>query len=186
MKNWKRNVVILAVLVFVCAGIYLNWSYNRRAKTVDLTDTLNAEQVMGENLVLCSSDGETAAEPAAADSGSVADYFAKVRLSRQTARDSAVETLQETMAYAGEEGNPEAAGKLNSIVNTALAESQIESLLIAKGYDECVAYMGDETISVAVSAPAEGLAPEDVAVITDVVTAQTDYSLDQIRVVPVK
>ena len=35
MKIWKRNAVIAAVLLFICAGIYLNWSYNR-SKTPEL------------------------------------------------------------------------------------------------------------------------------------------------------
>ena len=43
--------------------------------------------------------------------------------------------------------------------------------------------MGDETIDIAVSAPAEGLADADVALISDVVTAQSDYTLDQIRII---
>ena len=186
MKNWKRNAVVAAVLVFVCAGVYLNWSYNQQA-TADLTETLDAEKVMGDNLVLAEEDdlveasGEDAAEP------TVSDYFAEVRLSRQTARDSAVETLQETISYAGEgEDVTTASGELNDIVNTALEESQIESLIIAKGYEDCVAYMNEDNISVAVSAPAEGLSATDVALISDIVTSQSDYSLSQIRVIEVK
>jgi len=182
MKNWKRNAVVAVVLVFVCAGIYLNWSYSQ-STAADLTDTLDAEKVMGENLVL---QGEEDLVAASGEEG-VSDYFASVRLSRQSARDSAVETLQETMAYAGEgEDAVEASGELNDIVNTALAESQIESLVIAKGYEDCVAYMGEDNISVAVSAPAEGLTQEDVALISDIVTAQSDYKLSQIRVIEVK
>ncbi len=184
MKNWKRNAVVAAVLVFVCAGIYLNWSYNQKA-AADLTDTLDAEKVMGANLILPDSD-DGLIQTAGEDLGTVEDYFSQVRLSRQTARDSAVETLQETMAYAGDEDNTEASSELNSIVNTALAESQIESLVIAKGYEDCVAYMNDDNISVAVSAPAEGLTPNDVALISDVVTSQSDYDLTQIRVIEVK
>lgn len=185
MKNWKRNAVVATVLVFVCAGIYLNWSYNQKTAAADLTDTLDATKVMSDGLILPDSSGallETSGE----DLGTVADYFAEVRLSRQEARDSAVETLQETMAYAEDEDTSAASGELNTIVSTALSESQIESLIIAKGYEDCVAYMGDETISVAVSAPAEGLTPTDVALISDVVTSQSDYSLSQIRVIEVK
>ena len=29
-KNLKRNIVMAAVLLFVCAAVYLNWSYNNR------------------------------------------------------------------------------------------------------------------------------------------------------------
>ena len=35
MKKAKRNIIIATVLVFVCAAVYLNWSYNR----ADETDT---------------------------------------------------------------------------------------------------------------------------------------------------
>ena len=186
MKNWKRNAVVAAVLVFVCAGVYLNWSYNQQS-TADLTETLDAEKVMGENLILSGGDSglvETAGEGTA---DTVTDYFAEVRLSRQTARDSAVETLQETISYADEgEDVSAASGELNDIVNTALAESQIESLIVAKGYEDCVAYMNEDNISVAVSAPAEGLSETDVALISDIVTSQSDYALSQIRVIEVK
>ena len=67
----------------------------------------------------------------------------------------------------------------------ALCEAQIESLVVAKGYADCVAYIGDDGISVAVAAPEGGLQQADVAVIADVVMNQSDYGLDKIRVVEV-
>ena len=98
-----------------------------------------------------------------------------------------METLQETIAFEdGSESATAAALSLDGIVSDALAESQIESLIIAKGFEDCVAYMGDETIDIAVSAPAEGLADADVALISDIVTAQSDYTLDQIHIIEVK
>ena len=30
MKNRKRNITMIAVLLFVCAAVLLNWSYNNR------------------------------------------------------------------------------------------------------------------------------------------------------------
>ena len=50
-------------------------------------------------------------------------------------------------------------------MQTALCEAQIESLVIAKGYSDCVAYIGDDGISIAVAAPEGGLQQADVAVI---------------------
>ena len=185
MKIWKRNAVIATVLLFICAGVYLNWSYNNRQKMPDLTDTLNAEQVMGEATLQL----EDAPEPASLDTGgdSTDDYFAQMRLSRQSSRDSAVELLEETIAYdEGTTVGDTASQTLNRIVGAALSEAQIESLIIAKGFTDCVTYMADDTVSVAVSAPAEGLSTADVALISDVVTSQTDYDLSQVRVIEVK
>ena len=60
------------------------------------------------------------------------DYFAAVRLSRQEARDSAVSLLQEAMAY-GDASASQSGVELQELVNIALCEAQIESLVIAKG-----------------------------------------------------
>ena len=68
----------------------------------------------------------------------------------------------------------------------ALSEAQIESLVIAKGYDDCVTYINDGVVCVAVSAPADGLSDADAALISDIVTSQTDYSLSQVRIIEVK
>ena len=31
MKLWKRNAVVAAIVLFVCAAVYLNWSYSKEA-----------------------------------------------------------------------------------------------------------------------------------------------------------
>ena len=187
MKVWKKNMVAAAVLVTVCAGIYVNWLYTEENAAASLTETLDTEKVMSEELLVLS--GDMAAIAAGGDVNTTAsDYFAAVRLSRQQARDSAVNLLQEAMAYNTVDSSKdvESAMELEEIVQTALSEAQIESLIIAKGYTDCVAYMSPEGISVAVSAPEGGLQQRDVAVIADVVMTQSDYSLEDIRVVEVQ
>jgi len=184
MKVWKKNLVAAAVLVTVCSGIYLNWLYTEDAATANLTDTLDAEKVMGEDTLVLSED--MAALAAGEEVQTTAeDYFAAVRLSRQEARDSALNLLQEAMAYSDQSKSAESAVELDQIIQTALSEAQIESLVIAKGYADCVAYMTNEGISVAVASPEGGLKQEDVAVIADIVLTQSDYALDDIRVVEV-
>lgn len=186
MKTWKKNMVAAAVLVTVCAGIYLNWLYTDAEQTADLTDTLDSEKILSDDLLVLGSDAalEAAGEDLAVDE-SVTDYFAAVRLSRQEARDSAVTLLQETFAYSEGSDAEKSSDQLELIVQTALTEAQIESLIIAKGYADCVAYMSEEGISVAVAAPEGGLQQDDVAVITDIVMSQSDYDMSVIRVVEV-
>lgn len=185
MKIWKKNMVAAAVLVTVCAGIYVNWLYMEDKTAASLVDTLDADKVMSEDTLILSED--MAAISAGEDVQTTAtDYFAAVRLSRQQARDSAVNLLQEAVAYTESSKEAESAMELEQIVQTALSEAQIESLIIAKGYTDCVAYMSGEGISVAVAAPEGGLQQQDVAVIADIVMAQSEYSLDDIRVVEVQ
>ncbi len=187
MKVWKKNLVAAAILVTVCAGIYVNWLYTEDKTAASLEDSLDTQKVMNEDTLVLSGDMEAIAAGEDVVSTST-DYFAAVRLSRQQARDNAVNLLQEAMAYSGSEGSKdvESAMELEEIVQTALSEAQIESLIIAKGYADCVAYMSGEGISVAVSSPEGGLQQADVAVIADIVMTQSDYSLDDIRVVEVQ
>lgn len=188
MKIWKKNLVAAAVLVTVCAGIYVNWLYTQDTAAMHLTETLDAEKVMGDDTLVLSED--MAAISAGEEVQTTAsDYFAAVRLSRQEARDSALNLLQEAMAYTEAESgtkDAESAMELETIIETALTEAQIESLVIAKGYADCVAYMTGDGISVAVSSPEGGLQQQDVAVIADIVMQQSDYGLDTIRVVEVQ
>ena len=182
MKIWKKNLIAAAVLVTVCGGIYVNWLYTEDQTTADLTDTLNSDKILSSDMLVM-------ADQTSLDAGSettVTDYFAAVRLSRQEARDSAVTLLQEAMAYSEDAEGIQSNAKLEHIVQTALCEAQIESLVIAKGYTDCVAYMSEEGISVAVASPEGGLQNTDVAVIADIVISQSGMSMEDIRVVEVQ
>ena len=185
MKVWKKNLVAAAVLVTVCAGIYVNWRYTEDQATANLTDTLDAEKVMSDDTLELS--GDMAAISAGEDvSTTSSDYFAAVRLSRQQARDNAVNLLQEAMSYSEGSKEAESAMELEEIVQTALSEAQIESLVIAKGYTDCVAYISDDGISLAVAAPEEGLTQNDVSLLADIIMSQTDYKLSDIHIVGVE
>lgn len=180
MKLWKKNLLAAAVLLTVCGGIYLNWLYTEDQSAVQLTDTLDSNKLMSSDMVVMGADEMLAGNDTASE------YFAAVRLSRQEARDSAVSLLQEAMAYGEGDEEPVSDEQLESIVQVALCEAQIESLVIAKGYRDCVAYIADKGISVAVASPEGGLQKDDVAVIADIVLTQSDFNIDDIHVVEVQ
>ncbi len=180
MKVWKKNMVAAAILVTVCAGIYVNWLYSEDQTTANLTDTLDQDKILSSDQLVIS---DSVQQPSV---NTVSEYFAAVRLSRQEARDSAVTLLQEAMAYSDDTQTSQTNTQLEKIVQTALCEAQIESLVVAKGYQECVAYISNEGISVAVAAPEGGLQKEDVSVIADIVLTQSDFAMEDIRVVEVQ
>ena len=187
MKIWKRNAIIAAAMMLVCGGIYLNWRFGGTVKT-PLVETLDEQKILDDATLVLAPQEDSLEALASADvqQSPTADYFAQMRLSRQESRDSAVELLQETMAYADEgEDVTASSDQLSRIVSYALTEAQIESLVISKGYADCVAYMTEDGISLAVPAAAEGLTEADVALLTDLVTAQSDYKLTQIRIIEV-
>lgn len=184
MKVWKKNLIAIAMLVTVCAGIYVNWLYTQDEMTTDLTDTLDSQKVMSSDTLVLGDGVDVSADQDEANT--LTDYFAAVRLSRQQARDTAVSLLQEAMAYSQGSESDTSGTQLEQIVQTALCEAQIESLIIAKGYADCVAYIAEDGISVAVASPEGGLGQEDIAVIADIVMSQSDFKVADIHVVEVQ
>ena len=164
---WKRNAVVGTILVFVCAAIFLNGKY---AEKVD-----KPTKVLGQS-ELVSTDGD-AAEVSANAEGK--DYFASARLTRQQARDSALSLLKDA------EPASEAAKSIETLASYTLSEAQIENMVTAKGYEDCVVFMSEDGVSVVVSTGEEGLQTEDIARITDIVKQETGLSAESIKIMEV-
>ena len=142
-KLWKRNMVAGAVLLLVCGAIFLNGRY---AQQVEETD-----KILGQATLVDGTEGDAEEVSGVALPG---DYFATARLTRQQARDSALSLLQEASGAAevDEAAAAEAAQSIQTLAAYTLAEAQIENMITAKGYTDCVVFMADDGVSVVVSA----------------------------------
>ena len=80
MKIWKKNLIAAAVLVTVCAGIYINWLYSEEQYVQTLTDTLDSGKLLSTDMVVMG-DALEGVDLAQTDT-TITDYFAAVRLSR--------------------------------------------------------------------------------------------------------
>ena len=183
-KNLKRNIVMAAVLLFVCAAVYLNWSYDNRMGEAD------SAMVQAEDDAMEAANErylETAAKEEQ-ESESTPAYFASARLTRQQSRDEALSLLE--TAAAGEGASQEtidsAMRSITTMATWSMQEAQIENLLLAKDFDECVVYLSADGVTVAVPAPPEGLSAAAVARITDVITGETDYAASQLRIIEIR
>ena len=178
VKNRKRNITIMAVLIFVSAAVALNLSYNKRWGTPDV-DMVAAEDEMMLYANARYGDGVEA-------SGS--SYFAEARLTRQVSRDEALQLLQTaaTAETASQETIDSAMNAISAMATSSMKEAQIENLLLAKEFAECVVYIGNGTVTVAVPAPMDGLSEEAVARITDVICNETEYTAAQLSIIEVK
>lgn len=178
MSKTKKYVTIAAVLLCVCAAVYLNWSYNNDTAAngglsdAELNNAKTAEEAAAENAM----------------DASVSDYFAAARLTRQQSRDEALELLEAAASSetASQETIDGAMNAISAMANYSMMETQIENLLLAKNFAECVAFISADGVTLAVPAPAEGLTAEDVAKITDTIVAETDFAATQLRIIEVK
>ena len=186
---WKRNAVVVAIALFVCAAVYLNWNYEQEAqagKILGQSTMVGSETgdplVKGEDSAQPDSSGETGT------SSTSGNYFATARLNRQQARDSALSLLQD--AAAREDADETVKTQVNDTIQTmadyTVTEAQIENLVVAKGYADCVAFIGEDSLSLAVSAPEGGLTEADTAKIVDVVHQTAGFTADQIKIIQVE
>ena len=206
---WKRNAVVVAIALFVCAAVYLNWNYEQEAaagKTLGQSTMVGSEtpdpllQNSGTD-TQPSTDGkqptDTAKQPTDGkqpegekkDGNTVSSgYFATARLNRQQARDSALSLLQDAAAQEGadETMKTQVNDTIQTMANSTVTEAQIENLVVAKGYTDCVAFIGEDSLSLAVSAPEGGLTASDTARIVDVVHQTAGFKADQIKIIEVE
>ena len=176
-KLWKRNMVAGAVLLLVCGAIFLNGRY---AQQVEETD-----KILGQATLVDGTEGDAEEVSGEALPG---DYFATARLTRQQARDSALSSScrrQAARQRSMRRQRHEAAQSIQTLAAYTLAEAQIENMITAKGYTDCVVFMADDGVSVVVSAGEDGLQTEDIAKITDIVKQETELTADCIKILEV-
>jgi stage III sporulation protein AH len=77
----------------------------------------------------------------------------------------------------------QANASIQTMATDTVTEAQIENLVMAKGYQNCIAFLGENSISVVVSAPAEGLDSSDTARIMDIIVTETGLPTDQIKII---
>ena len=64
-----------------------------------------------------------------------------------------------------------------------IAEANIENLVTAKGYADCVAFLSEDSISVVVSNHGTALTDADTARISEIVQEETGLSASQIKII---
>ncbi len=172
----KRGAIYSVVALMLCLAVYLNWYY---------TDTGEAQQqadgkVLGESILVDNMEPESGTENQAAG-----EYFSQARLSRQQARDEAVNILTTTVTSetATEEARTAASTGIQVMADNAVVESRIESLVIAKGYADCVTFVNDNGINVIVAKTEQGLTDTDVAKIRDIVISEASVTADAIKII---
>lgn len=166
-KSVKSAVVIMAVLLIGLA-VYLNyrWFY-------DPVDSLG----YGENNM------ETGAETEPTDTNTDNDYFSATALSRSQARDEAIDVLKLVTEdeEASADAKAEAAAKISKIAVDIQNETNIETLVKAKGFEDCVAIIADGSASVIVKA--ESLQANQAAQILAIVYETTGINPENISII---
>jgi len=179
-KRANKKAVIAAGAVIVLAGaVLLNFL---------LLPKQNEEEKKGLDVAIDLSDvsaaiAEKEAEQAGKNESNAKDAFAEMTLSRRQARDEALEVLtgvaESTNAL--DSTKQDALVGLQQIAAEIECEANIESLVMAKGFEECVAVVNGDTASVIVKT--DGLLDSEVAQISEIVYEQTGVHPDNLNII---
>ncbi len=149
-KIGKRNIIIACAVLLIGAAVVLNFVLFSGSDTPDGYD--GYDQPSGS---LGATDGtDDGEDDGNEDEDSTGTYFSATQVSRQRARDEALEVLQAVVdnADATEEMKAEALASIAAIAEEIQLEANIESLIMAKGFEQCVAVLNGDTASIVVSA----------------------------------
>ena len=166
-----RSVIVIVAVMMIGLAVYLNyrWFY-------DPASSLG----YGDNNM---EDNVDQSQSAGADTEGESDYFAATALDRRQSRDEAIDVLKLVTENdeASEEAKAEAAAKISKIAVDMQNEANIETLVKAKGFEDCVAVIADDSVSVIVKA--EELMANQAAQILMIVYETTGISTENISII---
>ena len=186
----RKSAVYSVIALMLCMAVYLNWSYTKNQPDIEYSQAGEFEdgKVLGEATLVDGAEEEKAALTAK-DNPNISpvpsDYFSEAKLARQQARDESVSILSQTVEneQSSEEAKAAAVSAMGVLAENAEKEARVESLIVAKGYRQCVAYISDDGANIIVEKTAEGLQNTDLARIKEIVIEETALTPEQIKVI---
>lgn len=166
-----RNIVIVLSVLLIGAAVYVNWSvFGGNKGTGDVSGNNGGSAIVGNN----GGDNGNVNANGGQNSDETVDFFAASQIERQRARDEAIEVLQSVVddATALESAKQQALADIAAIAANIETEANIESLIKAKGFEECVAVISGDKANIVVKS--EGLRPNQLSQILEIVYLQAD------------
>ena len=167
-KFGRRNAIITASVLLIAVAVLLNWllfaNGSKKTNGYQKYDTQTTDQAKENDQSKENEQNEKATTDA---------YFSATQVSRQRARDEALEVLQSVVdnAEAAETTKNDALTGIATIADEIRKEADMESLITAKGFEQCVAVLNGDSVSIIVKA--ETLQPSQIAQINEIVYSST-------------
>ncbi len=160
----KKKVMIACAVLLIGASVYLNYVFF-------LNDTNTTNNTPENILEVNVPEDETVT------------FFAQAVLDRQKTRDEALQVLQIVVENedALAESKEQALQQISKIADDMQKESNIESLIVSKGFEECVAVISDGKCNVIVKS--DTLQANEISQIKDIVFEQASIKPIDIRII---
>ena len=186
-KSTTRKATAITLAAALVVAVYLNWQYSRTGVS------LNEDAVNVSAAVVETEAEAVAASPITAQLVSVANdsgskFFEEARLKREKAHDAALDTIQKTLKSSNlsAEEKKSYARQLTGNLEDLNAENEIETLVKAKGFADCLCFLQSGRADLTVMTSGDALTAAQVAQIRDIVLSKSSVTAQNITVVEVK
>lgn len=201
-KNTRKATAITLAAALVVA-VYLNWQYARTGVTLE-EDAVNVaaaveteeavsapimDGLMTEAEAVSSANknyGEAQLVSVANNSGS--KFFEEARLKRTKAHDEAMDAVQKALKSASlsAEEKKSYTQQLTGSLEDLNAENEIETLVRAKGFADCLCFLQSGRADLTVMTSGDALTAAQVAQIRDIVLSKSNVTAQNTTIVEVK
>lgn len=172
-KLGKKNLVVIASVMVVAVALIVGITVFNGQED----DGFDYSQGAGMQDVNSESNKPKDTE------NSVDTYFSSVELDRKRTRDEALEVLQGVVdnASSSEQAKSEALAEITTIAKVMETEANIETLIEAKGFAECVAVIKDDSANIVVKS--DGLQAAQISQINEIVYEQAGISPVNVKII---
>ncbi len=172
----KRQVAAVSLILLIGIAGYLNLSIKDGAEDPNVSVMYNeASKKLGEAKMVNSNENSKNNS-----------YFTNAKLEREKKRDESIEMLTEILNSQGADQESKENAKIQIELLAKFTECEVtaENMIRAKGYDDCVVFMGENVTSIAVMT--EGLNEIDAANIIQIAVDTGACTADEVKIVEIK
>lgn len=185
----KRQIILASLVLGLGIAVYLNWTYSSSTLEMPVTNAVGEDTgEYGEAQYVDSEYDIYEDEDYTAEVNAIPEeetFFVEAKMSRQKARDEAVETLAVMLqdAELSTDQRTQLANRAADLANSIEVEGKIENLIKAKGFVDVMVYYDTQRADIILKT--SGLAPEEAAQIKDIILKETTIPAEQISIVEV-
>lgn len=180
----KNQVLVTGLALLIAVGGYISYQSTLEEKD-SIAASSDRDTASGDAIASATQDDmEDAGEAIVVTSEAAQSYAAKARMSREQARAKAKEELQAILdnKNLSTEAKEEAAEAMVALIANQEAETEIETLLEAKGFKDVVVMVNEDSVDVIVEVAT--LTDAQMAQIEDIVLRKVDIDPTGIVITP--
>lgn len=189
IRKAKRTKASVAAFVLLLAvGVMGNWYYENTDLSSKVQPLITSSSKGAKTLGEAEYVDATTEISEESTSKKENEYFSTARLERQNARDEALEKLQMVVSSTeeGSDAKTDAEAKIAQISSYIGIENKIETLVTAKGVNNCLAVVSDDGSRVDVIVDVEELTDTVILQIKEVAMEQLGCSFENVSIVQSK